>query len=173
VAIFCAIMSMTSIGQEGSAVWNLYVAPITPRQLLKVKLVLPVLLGLAFSVAMLVFLGFVLNITLANFVILLSLSAVVVLGESALGLFFAAKFADFRDIIRSRFVSAWGSLFGTLVSLILVGITVSPILISIILRGSIGNGYVVLSCAIGLIIFLVSCRLAEQQMAKLLREILV
>ena len=173
VAIFCAIMSMTSIGQEGSAVWNLYVAPITPRQLLKVKLVLPVLLGLAFSLAMLVFLGFVLHITLANFIILLGLSAVIVLGESALGLFFAAKFADFRDIIRSRFVSAWGSMFGTLVSLILVGITASPILISIILHGSIGNEYVVLSCAIGLIIFFVSWRLAEQQMAKLLREILV
>jgi hypothetical protein len=173
VAIFCAIMSMTSIGQEGNAVWNLYVAPITPRQLLKVKLVEPVLLGLAFSAAMLVFLGFLLNITLANFAILLSLSAIIVVNESALGMFFAAKFADFRDIIRSRFVSAWGSLFGTLVSLILAGITVSPIVISIIINGSIGSEYVVLSWAVGLIIFLVSWRLAEQQMSKLLREILV
>jgi hypothetical protein len=173
VAIFCAIMSMTSIGQEGVAVWNLYVAPITPRQILRVKLVLPVVLGLTFSVAMLIFFGFVLKITMTNFVILLILSAVIVLGESALGLFFAAKFADFRDIIRSRFVSAWGSLFGTLVSLILVGITVSPIVVSIMIRGSIGIQFMALSCAIGSIIFLVSWRLAEQQMTKLLREILV
>jgi len=173
VAIFCSIMSMTSIGQEGVAVWNLYVSPVTPRQILKVKLVLPVLLGLAFSVAMLIFFGFVLRITITNFFILLILSAVVVLGESALGMYFAAKFADFRDIIRSRFVSAWGSLFGTGVSLILVGITVSPIVASIIIHGSIATEFVALSCAIGFVIFMVSWRLAEQQMAKLLREILV
>jgi len=173
VAIFCAIMSMTCIGQEGSAVWNLYLAPISPRQLLKAKLIIPVLLGIAFSLAMLVFLGIVLGIALADFLLLLSLSVAVVLSESALGLYFAARFADFRDIVRSRFVSAWGSLFGTLVSLLLVGLTASPILISIAVQGSVGWEYVALSFAIGLVVFLISWKLAEQRMARLLREIIV
>ena len=173
VAIFCSIMSMTSIGQEGNAVWNLYVAPITPRQLVKVKLIIPVLLGLVFSVAMLVFLGLILKITLANFLFLLGLSIIVVIGESAVGLYFAAKFADFRDIIRSRFVSVWGSLFGTFISLLLVAVTASPMLISIALYGSIANVYFAFSLAIGLVIFLVSWKLAERQMTKLLREIRV
>jgi len=173
VAIFCAIMSMTSIGQEGNAVWNLYVAPIKPRQLVRVKLVIPILLGLAFSLAMLIFLGFVLRIALADFLLLLILSVAVVLAESAIGLCFAAKFADFRDVIRSRFVSAWGSLFGTLISLLLVGLTASPILISIAVRGSVADEYVVLSFAIGLTVFLVSWKLAERQMTKLFSEIRV
>ena len=173
VAIFCSIMSMTCIGQEGNAVWNLYVAPITPRQLVKVKLIIPVLLGLVFSAAMLVFLGVILKITPANFVFLLGLSIVVVIGESAIGLYFAAKFADFRDIIRSRFVSVWGSMFGTLVSLLLVAVTASPMLISIALHGSIANVYFALSLAIGLVAFFASWRLAERQMTKLLREIRV
>jgi hypothetical protein len=173
VAIFCAIMSMTSIGQEGNAVWNLYVAPIKPRQLVRVKLVIPVLIGLAFSLAMLIFVGFFLKIALANFLLLLSLSVAVVLAESAVGLYFAAKFADFRDVIRSRFVSAWGSLFGTLISLLLVGLTASPIFLSIAVRGSVADEYVVLSFAIGLTVFLVSWKLAERQMTKLLSEIRV
>jgi hypothetical protein len=171
VAIFCSIMSMTSIGQEGNAVWNLYVAPITPRQLLKVKLVTPVLFGLAFSVAMLLFLELFLKIALANFFVLLGLSVPVVLAESAIGLYFAAKFADFRDVIRTRFVTVWGSLFGTFISLLLAAVTASPIVISIALRGSAANEYVALSFAIGLITFLASWRLAERQIAKLLREI--
>jgi hypothetical protein len=171
VAIFCSIMSMTSIGQEGNAVWNLYVAPLTPRQLLKVKLVTPVLFGLVFGVAMLLFLELFLKIALANFLLLLGLSVPVVLGESAIGLYFAAKFADFRDVIRTRFVSVWGSLFGTFISLLLVAATASPLVISIALQGSAANEYVALSFAIGLIAFLVSWRLAERQIAKLLREI--
>jgi hypothetical protein len=173
VAIFCAIMSMTSIGQEGNAVWNLYVAPIEPRLLVRVKLVIPILIGSAFSVAMLIFVGFFLKIALADMLMLLSLSVAVVLAESAMGLYFAAKFADFRDVIRSRFVSAWGSLLGTLISLLLVGLTASPIFLSIAVRGSVADEYIVLSFAIGLAVFLVSWKLAERQMTKLFSEIRV
>jgi len=173
VAIFCALMSMTSIGQEGNAVWNLYVAPITPRQLFKVKLIIPVLLGLTFSVAMLLFLSFVLRMSLASFLALLALSVPVVLAESAVGLYFAARFADFRDVIRTRFVSVWGSLFGTLISLVLVGVIASPILISMVAQSPVASGYVALSLVIGLLVFLVSWRLAERQMSKLLREMQV
>ena len=173
VAIFCSIMSMTCIGQEGNAVWNLYVAPITPKQLVKVKLIIPVLLGLLFSIAMLIFLTLILRIGPANFFSLLGLSIIVVMGESAIGLYFAAKFADFRDIIRSRFVSVWGSLFGTFISLLLVALTASPMLISILLHSSIANAYFACSIAIGLGIFLVSWKMAERQMTKLLGEIRV
>jgi hypothetical protein len=173
VAIFCSIMSMTSIGQEGNAVWNLYVAPITPGQLVRVKLIIPVLLGLVFSLAMLVFLGLLLKITLADFFFLLGLSSVVVMGESAIGLYFAARFADFRDLIRSRFVSVWGSLFGTFISLVLVAVTASPMLISIALYGSIANVYFAFSLAIGLVVFVGAWKLAERRMTNLLREILV
>jgi hypothetical protein len=173
VAIFCSIMSMTSIGQEGNAVWNLYVAPITPRQLVKVKMIIPVLLGLIFSVAMLIFLGFILKIAIASFFFLLGLSFVVVMGESATGLYFAARFADFRDLVRSRFVSVWGSLFGTFISLLLVALTASPMLISIVLQGSISGEYFISSLAIGLVVFLVSWKFAERRMSSLLREIRV
>ncbi len=171
VAIFCSILSMTCIGQEGNAVWNLYVAPITPRQLVKVKLIIPVLLGLIFSVAMLLFLGVILKITFADFFFLLGLSIVVVMSESAIGLYFAARFADFRDLIRSRFVSVWGSMFGTFITLLLVAITASPMLISIALHGSIANVYFAFSLAIGLTIFLGAWKLAERQMTNLLQEI--
>jgi hypothetical protein len=164
-------MSMTSIGQEGKAVWNLYIAPITPRQLFKVKLIVPVLFGLAFSLAMLVVLGFVLKISFANFLAMLALSVPVVLAESAVGLYFAARYADFRDVIRTRFVSVWGSLFGTFVGLLLVGIIISPILMSVVAQNSVASEYVVFSVMLGLLVFVVSWRLAEIQMGKLLREI--
>jgi hypothetical protein len=171
VAIFCSILAMTSMGQEGSAVWNLYIAPLTPKQLVKVKIVIPIFLGLTFSLALLIFLGLILRIALVNFLILFGLSVAVVIFESSVGLYFAAKFPDFRDVIRSRFVSVWGSLFGTFISLVLVGIAAAPLLISIMLQGAVSILFVVCSFAIGLIIFLFSWRLATQQMTKLLQEI--
>jgi hypothetical protein len=173
VAIFCAVMSMTSMGQEGSAVWNLYIAPVTPKQLLKVKLLIPVMLGFAFSLALLIFLGFLLRITPANFLLLLGLSVAVVFVESAVGLYFGARFPDFRDIIRSRFVSVWGSLFGTFISLVLVAVIVSPILIALVLQGSVPEAYAVLSFGIGLILFVFFWNLAKREMTKLLKEIQV
>ncbi len=173
IAIFCGIVSMTSFGQEGAAVWNLYMAPVGARQLLRAKLVLAVLLGAAFGLFMLAVLGLLLRATVAYIPVLLPLGIAVVLEESVLGLYFGAKFPDFRETIRSRYVSVWGSLFGVLVALLVAMLTASPIFISILFRPSAVDQLAVLSLAIGLIVFFVASKLAERQIRVLLQNIRV
>lgn len=97
VAIFCGILSMTSMGQEGYAVWHLYVAPLSSSQLLKAKLLIAVALGLVFSVGLLLVLSLLLKAAAMNFLVLLALGIIVVFEESALGLYFGARYPDFRD----------------------------------------------------------------------------
>jgi hypothetical protein len=173
VAIFCGILSMTSMGQEGYAVWNLYVAPLSSQQLLKAKLLLALVLSLAFSFGMLIVLSLLLKTAAENFLLLLALGSTVVLEESALGSYFGAKFADFRETIRSRFVSFWGSFAGVFLSLFGAVLTVAPIILSILTMGIITGGLVIASFAIGAIIFLVGWKLAERQLRFLLRNIQV
>jgi len=173
IAIFCGIVSMTSFGQEGGAVWNLYLAPMRARQLLKAKLVLAVLLGTAFGLFMLLVLGVILRPTIAYIPVLLPLGIAVVLEESVLGLYFGAKFPDFRETIRSRYVSVWGSLFGVLVALLVAVLTASPIFISSLFRRPAVDQPAVLSLAIGLIVFFVASKLAERQIQVLLQNIRV
>jgi hypothetical protein len=171
VAIFCAIISMTSLGQEGNAVWNLYVAPMNARQILKAKLLIVGLLGFAFSLGMLIFLALLLRIGAVEFLSLLVIGIAVVLSESAIGLYFAAKFPDFRETVRSRYVTVWGSLLGTFLSLLIAMITATPVLVSLILQQTITYPMTILSIMIGLVIFAGAWRLAERQTRTLLQEI--
>jgi len=164
---------MTSLGQEGSAVWNIYVAPITARQLLKAKILSAVLLGLAFSVTMAIFLGVLLRIATAHIVLLVTLGIAIVLEQSAMGMYFGARFPDFREMIRSRFISVWGSLIGTFLCLLLAMLTALPILLSIYLRRIITYDLAIVTFAIGLILFFVGWKLAERQIRTLIQEIRV
>ena len=171
VAIFCSIFSMTSIGQEGYAVWHLYMAPLSARQLVKAKLLLALLLGLAFNVGMLIVLSLLVKTAALNFLLLLALGSVIVFEESLVGIYFSARFPDFREAIRTRFVTFWGSLIGVFLSLILAALTATPILLSIIAFRTLIAQMVTISLIIGAVVSIVSWRLAEHQVKALMRSI--
>ena len=171
VAIFCAIISMTSIGQEGYAVWNLYASPIEARQLLKAKLLYVLITGLPFALGLLVILGLFLKVLVTHFLVLLSLGMVVVLEVSAFGLYFGAKFPDFRETIRSRYVTAWGSMVGVFSGLLIAMLTASPVFIASLFRPSLTDQLAVLAFALGLTVFFVGLKLAEHQTRTLLQSI--
>ncbi len=173
VAIFCNIVAMTSIGQEGSAIWNLYSAPITPKVLLKTKLIITLLLGVVFQVAMLAVLFLMLKLAIAELLLLLVLGAVMVLEESALGLYFGARFPDFRETVRSRYVTVWGSLIGTSLGLLLAVFTALPVFATILFRRRLTAEIVLSSLVIGLSVLYLSWRLGERQVGILLRNIRV
>jgi len=173
IAAVCGLISMTSIGQEGSAVVNLYLAPIEPRRLLKPKLILTILVGLVFSLALLAVMGEFIRVISGHGVVLFMLATITVLDESALGLYFGARFADFRETIRSRYVSVWGSVFGSLIGTVLVIFTAAPVLLSILLVGTIKYQYVILTYVVGVLVFALVWKLAERQAELLLRNMRV
>ena len=171
VAIFVGALSMTSIGQEGYAVWNLYAAPITPTQLLRAKLLFVAILGVPFAIALLSIFAVLLNTIGTYYGILLPVSILVVLEVSALGVYFAALFPDFREMVRSRYVSVWGSLLGIGTALCISLVTVAPLALSIFLYGSIIPQLAIISFCIGLAVFIVALKMAHRQIQRLFRNI--
>jgi hypothetical protein len=171
VAIFCAILSMTSIGQEGSAIWNLYTAPLKANQLVRAKILLPSIMGAVFTVALLVGVSFVFKPATGLVFDLLLLGLIVVLEESALGICIGAKFPDFRETVRSRYVSVWGSLLGTLLALLIAVLTAAPLLLSEILPTSFQP--TVVEIIIGFIVFACLWKVATRQVKLLMSEIRV
>ena len=171
VAIFVGALSMTSIGQEGYAVWNLYAAPITPTQLLRAKLLFAAILGVPFAIALLSIFAVLLKTIGTYYGILLPVSFLVVLEVSALGVYFAALFPDFREMVRSRYVSVWGSLLGIGMALCVSLLTVAPLALSIFLYDSIIPQLAIVSFCIGLAVFIVALKMAHRQIQRLFRNI--
>jgi hypothetical protein len=173
IAIFCGLMAMTSIGQEGSAVWNLYAIPILPRQLMKAKLIMPISLGVVFSTVMIGILNFILKVPLPMFVVLVVLGAIVAFEEAALGLYFGFKFPDFRESVRARFVSVWGSMFGMVLCVAVALLTAVPIFLNMLIFHDLINEMTIVSLVIGVVVFVLALKLAERQAGILLEYIRV
>ncbi len=171
ISIFVGILAMTSLGQEGSAVWNLYVAPMKPRLLLRAKMLYAALLGMGFSVGMLVLLSFILPPVATYFWVIFALGISVVMEDSAIGIYFGARFPDFREMVRSRYVGVWGSLFGMLVGIIAATLTAIPTIISVLAFHMILPQLAALGFIIAVAVFLAASRLAEKQVNSLFQNI--
>jgi hypothetical protein len=171
IAIFVGLLSMTSIGQEGYAVWNLYAAPLKPSRLLRAKMLFTILLGLSFSVGMLVVLSFLMKPLATYFWLVLALGIAVVLEESAVGMFFGAAFPDFREMIRSRYVSVWGSLLGMAAAVGSTLLTVAPVIVSIIVYGTIMPQLAVVGFIFAFAVLVVASKLASRQIRLLFQNI--
>jgi hypothetical protein len=171
IAIFVGLLSMTSIGQEGYAVWNLYAAPVKPSGLLRAKMLFAILLGILFGVGMLVVLSFLLRSLVTYFWLILALGLAVVFEESAVGMCFGARFPDFREMIRSRYVGVWGSLTGMLVAIVSAMLTAAPIIISVMLYGMILPQLAILCFLFAFAVLVVASKLAKSQISLLLENI--
>jgi hypothetical protein len=166
LVVFSQLLAMTSLGQEGRAVWNLYIAPLKPESVLKAKFLLATLLGTAFCVAMVVILWIIFRMT-ADIPFLLLIGIGIVLEQASIGMLVGTRFPDFRETVRSRYVSVWGSLIGMGVGLV---VSAGPLLLQLILEVNVIYGSA-LNFAIALIIAVVTLRAAQGQMRTLLRNI--
>jgi hypothetical protein len=171
VAIFVGLLAMTSIGQEGYAVWNIYAAPITPSNLLRAKVLFATVLGLAFAAGMLALFWILLKPVVVSFWIMLGLGVAVVFEGSSTGIYFAARFPDFREMVRSRYVGVWGSLFGMLLGLITAMLTASPIIVSVVFYGRIVPQLAFAGVLFALVVFIAAWKLADRQINILLQNI--
>jgi hypothetical protein len=126
VTLFALFTSMISVGQEGSAVWNLYSSPLLPGEFVRAKVTANIILSLPIAIA------FWLGITLlghasfkSSLAILLVLPTLI-LAESFVGLALGAKYPDFSETIRSRFIRLTGMLTGMLLGATVAGAILAP-----------------------------------------------
>jgi hypothetical protein len=173
VTIFTEMLAMTSIGQEGAAVWTLYAAPIRPRELLRAKLLYVTALSAIFAVAMALVFGLLVSEVMSHLWVLVILGLALVLEQAAIGMSIGARFPDFRETIRSRYVSVWGSLLGVFLGLIMGMLTISPVFFSVLLYHEFLDQFAILGVALGLTVFILAWKIAERQVETLLRNICV
>jgi hypothetical protein len=172
IAIFCEVLSMTSIGQEGSAIWNLYAAPLDAHKLVRAKMCLTLVLGSIFTCGLLLAITFLSKSEMTENVSLLLLGLTVVIEEAALGVFVAGRFPDFTESVRSRYVSISGSLLGPLSALVVAGLTASPLVIAEHFQIAFPPP-ILIAIMIGLLISAAFWKLAIRQVGSLLSEIQV
>jgi hypothetical protein len=154
VTFFALFTSMISVGQEGSAVWNLYSSPLLPRELVRAKVTANIILSLPIAIT------FWLGITLlghtsfkSSLAILLVLAALI-LAESFVGLALGAKYPDFSETIRSRFIRLTGMLTGMLLGATVAGAILAPYGLYVLfkLQWLDNNMYFVIACFASLIL---------------------
>lgn len=173
VAIFCEILSVTSIGQEGSAIWNLYAAPLDARKVVNAKIHLTGMLGSIFTCGLLFAVCLFSKQGAGEILSLFLLGLTVVMEESALGVYVAGRFADFGETVRSRYVSVSGSLLGIMLGLAIIAITIGPSLIAEYFPSVYPAMIppILLEIPIGLLLFVSLRNLAIRQVGCLLSEI--
>jgi len=171
VAIFVGTLSMTSLGQEGYAIWNIYAAPITPSQILRAKVLFVATLGLAFGFALLTIFALLMSTVAAYYGIMLLIGVLVVLESSTLGLFYAARFPDFREMVRSRYVGVWGSMLGIATAFGASLLTLAPAAASVILYGEVTFKFTIATVALGIILCFAGAKLALRQVTDLFANI--
>lgn len=171
IAIFCEVLSMTSIGQEGSAIWNLYAAPLDADKVVNAKMYLSIILGSIFTCGLLLAVALLSKQGVGEIASLLVLGLVVVIEESALGVYVAGRFPDFRETVRSRYVSISGSIVGPSLGLAVALLTAAPILYADTLQTVFPPA--LLGILIGSLIIAALWKLAIRQVNGLLTEIRV
>ncbi len=133
------LLSMTSIGQEGRAVMNLYTLPLGAREIVRAKASVSIIVTGLITTALMLLLIILLHLQLGSSLIYYILIFPVLFEQSLFGLLIGTQFPDFSEGPRSRYVGITGSLVGMLVGTILAIITLLPVIIYLVLAG--GNFY--------------------------------
>jgi hypothetical protein len=130
---FGLIFSSISFGQEQKSASLLYSLPLTAKQILRAKFFVALLLPMVATVAIFVIITFITRppplIIAEDFVIAIAIT----LEEVCLGLAFGAKYPDFQERPRPRFVDPIGILALVIIGLIVMILTALPVILSDVL----------------------------------------
>ena len=126
VTIFALFTSMISVGQEGSAVWNLYSSPLSPREFVRAKVTANVVLSLPVAVAFWLGISLLGHVSFKSSLAILLILMALILAESFVGFALGVKYPDFSETIRSRFIRLTGMLTGMLLGMAIVIVILAP-----------------------------------------------
>lgn len=122
-------MSLTSIGQEGSAFLNLMIVPLNRKELARAKLAPALILSVCGLTAVTILMQLVVQPQLET-LIAISVTMFAVLFECTfIGLAVGSRFPDFTEVPRARFVEQKGVWLGMLIITACVGVTFMPLAI--------------------------------------------
>jgi len=177
VAIFSLVISMISIGQEASAIWNIYSSPIAPKEIVRAKLMLGFLISLAVLLVIFLAVGLLFRPSYQVLILFFFLGLSLAMAETSVGLMIGSKFPDFSEIPRSRFVTFSGGFVGTVAGLIVGGIVGAPAFIYAFVRQIFEPSeyslaaVTVLTILLGVVFSLIAYKLSVIKISELLKEL--
>lgn len=152
VGLGALFLGMTSLGQEGGKLWSLSSLPVTVQTIIKSKLLftsfiamIGLTLGLTISVAV-----FQLSVVYAFAFAVLGLS--VILAESSLGIAVGSRYADFSEGPRPRFVTIAGSIIGSVLGIIMMGLMSAAFVIVLVVWARLGILWTVSALPLALLV---------------------
>ena len=174
VAYTALLVSMSSVGAEGKSIMNLYQAPVVTKDFVIGKAAPPIIFGAGFGIAFYIITAFMASKAFAAVApLFLVLSVGLAFEMSLLGLLFGVRFPNFSESPRASFVSQTAGLIAFPTAVLIAGISLSPILISLVFDlgyPSTVEGFVASIAAIGLLSYLFYW-LASRQADELLSQI--
>jgi Putative ATP-binding cassette len=124
--LFGLIISSISFGQEQRSASLLYSLPVTAKQVLRAKIFTSMLLAMLATVGIFAVVTVIARppplVTLENFVIAVAITA----QEVCIGTAFGAKYPDFQERPRPRFVDPFGIIVMVIVGMVVIVITALP-----------------------------------------------
>jgi len=177
VAMFSLVISMISIGQEASAIWNMYSSPIAPKEIVKAKLTLGFLISFGVLLGIFLAVGLLFRPSYQVLMLFFFLGISLALAETSVGLMVGSRFPDFGEIPRSRFVTFTGGFVGTVAGLVAGGIVGAPAFIYAFV-GSIFQSseyslaaVAVLTILLGVAVSVIAYKFSLLRISKLLKEL--
>ncbi len=122
VGLGALFLGITSIGQEGGRLWNIGSLPVGARMIAKTKIMFTsiiAMIGLVLGLALAVL---VFHLAILDALVFSGLGLTVVLAESSLGIAVGSRYADFSEGPRPRFVTIAGSIIGSILGIIIMGL---------------------------------------------------
>jgi len=175
IGLGTVVLGMSSMGREGKRIWNLCVLPITAKELARTKILFTFLIALIGLVIGGVVASFFGGLSTALFVYFAA-GIGLLLAESGLGLAVGARYADFAEGPRPRFVTVAGAIIGSFAGMLVMGLVLAPILVSLILSFVFGNQSLtliapVISTALGVSIGWAGYKLSIGPIVQILSEL--
>jgi len=126
LVVFTFMISMTSVGQEGQAVWNIYLAPISDRDFLWAKLSSVLIISLPTTLITAFLLTSIFYLAFDALLLFLTVALCLVVEAAYHGLAIGCSSPDFTEGPRSRFVSISGAPFVAFLGAVALLITGAP-----------------------------------------------
>jgi hypothetical protein len=122
VGLGALFLGMTSVGQEGGRLWNIGSLPVGETMIVKTKLLFTTMIAMIGLVLGLALAVLIFDLSVLDALIFSAVGLTVVLAESSLGIAVGSRYADFSEGPRPRFVSMKGSILGSILGIIIMGV---------------------------------------------------
>jgi len=150
--IVTLMLSTIAVGQEGKAVINLYMLPISAKAFIKGKLLLNWIISGITTIGIVGIFEVIAPMGYANVAATLLAGTFVIFAESFIGLGIGSRHPDFTVGSRSRYVTLGGFLLGFLAGGTIALVIFAPIALHLILSGGIRGSTPILGFGLGTMI---------------------